>query len=478
MKSGFVFVSAWMALSACGGKAIVPAVYSDRPVASATPSQGAPLPTSLPPPSDAQSASVTTFEQGKTKNGIRVVVVQRNNLPIVDMAVMTDRGYAQQGEGPMKVLAESMILGSKTTPHERFSESRSYFGVYFDTNVLSGATLFTTRTLSPFTGSVFALLAQCIREPELDSDSIAESKTDFAREAVNERKSPPSNVARRLRIDMYGAQHPYSAVVGAETTGGLDKVALQQVYSASFSADHLAVLFVGNTTLAAALVMTERELGAFPKSVLPARPVVDPSVTAATATLIPKVGLAQASMKFGFVGVAASHADYYPLRVLSAYLGGKLNWKLRAGRGATYGASSSFGTRNGPAAFTITANVQNDRLGEALKIVHAEIDKIASDPVDEERLAKARRHVVIADSSLDTSSASEALDELANQIAVTGRPAPTAAELDAVRSIPASELKRVATRYLARSREHVVVEGDPALMGPLEGPVPFTHSND
>ncbi len=101
----------------------------------------------------------------------------------------------------------------------------------------------------------------------------------------------------------------------------------------------------------------------------------------------------------GHVGLARLDPDYTDVLVLNQVLGGqfssRLNAKLREEKGFTYGVRSHFDCRRGPGPFVIAANLQTDRLAEALEDLRREVEALVGDrPPTSSELDDSRRALI------------------------------------------------------------------------------------
>jgi hypothetical protein len=95
--------------------------------------------------------------------------------------------------------------------------------------------------------------------------------------------------------------------------------------------------------------------------------------------LVDKPGAPQSQIRIGWIGVARSTPDYFPITVANTILGGsfssRLNNNLREEHGSR-GASSSFDMRAGASPFFAAAGVQTDKTGRKLKEFFNELEAI------------------------------------------------------------------------------------------------------
>ena len=112
--------------------------------------------------------------------------------------------------------------------------------------------------------------------------------------------------------------------------------------------------------------------------------------------IVDKPGAPQSQVRIGWVGVARSTPDYFPITVLNTVLGGsfssRLNLNLREKHGYTYGAQSQFDMRLGAGPFVAAAGIQTDKTAEALKEFFNELNGILQ-PVPADELTRAKHYV-------------------------------------------------------------------------------------
>src|SRR5207244_547309 len=129
---------------------------------------------------------------------------------------------------------------------------------------------------------------------------------------------------------------------------------------------------------------------ATPATLPPVQPPVRRQVS-----IVDKPGAPQTQIRIGWVGVARSTPDYFPLQVMNTILGGsftsRLNMNLREKHGYTYGATSAFDMRAAPGPFFAAAGVQTDKTSEALKEFFNELNAIRQ-PVPADELARAKHY--------------------------------------------------------------------------------------
>src|SRR4029078_7507016 len=105
----------------------------------------------------------------------------------------------------------------------------------------------------------------------------------------------------------------------------------------------------------------------------------------------------QSTLRLGRPGLAATNADYVPLRLTSTILGGgfssRINQNLRENKGYTYGASAGARSFRNGGGIVGGADVRNAVTGASLKEYMAEYTRIGTELVPDDELAMNKRYV-------------------------------------------------------------------------------------
>src|SRR4029078_6977936 len=140
---------------------------------------------------------------------------------------------------------------------------------------------------------------------------------------------------------------------------------LKAFHAAQIRPSNAVLVVAGDVTADAIVPMLERAFGGWEGTAGGAGAAVPPAaqLTARHVYLIDKPGAAQSQVRIGWVGVARSTPDYFPLRVLNTILGeaftSRLNTNLREVHGYAYGASSRFEMRSSAGGLSAAARRHN-----------------------------------------------------------------------------------------------------------------------
>ena len=184
--------------------------------------------------------------------------------------------------------------------------------------------------------------------------------------------------------------------------------------------------------------------------------------------LIDKPGAPQSQVRIGWVGVARSTPDFFPIQVLNTVLGGafssRLNLNLREKNGYTYGASSQFDMRTAAGPFVAAAGIQTDKTADALKEFFNELNGILQ-PVPADELTRAKHYV-----SLRFPSGFETTGDISarlEQALVYHLPDDYYSKyVQNIEAVTAADVQRVAQKYIQPGRVAVVIAGDRTAIEP------------
>jgi zinc protease len=158
------------------------------------------------------------------------------------------------------------------------------------------------------------------------------------------------------------------------------------------------LIFVGDVTFEEATLLAERALGSWSGGVTVAESVDDRTVQEARRVIVVnKADAPQSELRVGHRGVPRQHADYFPIMVMNAVLGGlfssRINLNLRERNAFTYGAHSSFSWRRGSGPFVVSTAVKSDVTDAATREIIGEITKLREEHIGVEELTLATAYL-------------------------------------------------------------------------------------
>lgn len=472
-----LFALPLLALAAACGPAVIevpPPPLRPPPMAATAPS---PLPVAaIDPLADApKPGPPITFvppviQEARLANGLRVLLVERHEMPIVSVEAAVDRG-ADQAPSAVGAFTGAMLLqGTKTKSAIELSDAFARVGGVNSAWVDWDAAVVSAQVLAPKVPEALALIADVLQNPAFDAKEIERERAKRITAVAQENDSPGALLSNAISKALYGDKHPYGASLlgDAAALKRVDAAALRRFHGAVFQPDHTTVTFAGDITKERAVAEVAKAFGAWtgksaPASV-PAEPP-PPEAKEAKVVLIDRPRASQSSLAVTLPGVPRSSPDYDALVVMNTILGGqfssRLNLNLREKHAYTYGASSSFDLRHGPGPFRAGGAIMRDATAAAAREIFGELDRIRASLVSEEELQGAKQYLVEQlparfETTPSVSGSLSALavyglplDEYATRVARFGR-------------VTREDVQRVATTHLVPERFRLIIVGDAA----------------
>ncbi|HVF35159.1 MAG TPA: pitrilysin family protein, partial [Candidatus Saccharimonadia bacterium] len=324
--------------------------------------------------------------------GIEVVFAERHAVPIVNVELMFDAGYAAD---------QGAALGTSSFAMQMLDEGAGGLDALAISKRAQslGAQLFMGSGVDYSNAGVSALadkldpslelLATLVREPTFPQFEIDRVKKQWIAGIAREKKQPTSIALRVLPPLLYGEGHPYAmpfSGTGTEASiGGLTREHLGAYHAKFVRPDNAKILAVGDTTLAALMPALERHFGGWKASGSPPAKTVAPVELPAAPRvyLVDQPGAQQSTIIAGVLAPSPKAPNHLELNTADSILGGtftsRLNLNLREDKHWSYGAGSFFGGSIGQRPWIVYAPVQTDKTAESLTEMRREIDEYIAD---------------------------------------------------------------------------------------------------
>jgi predicted Zn-dependent peptidase len=479
-----------LALGACGGRDAAfppPPPAPPEPAATSHPAEpelqaaldtpDAPFREKAPAPGPAPAFVPPKIESFSLSNGLRVLMVERHELPIVDVRVVVKAGagdLAGERAGAASFLGAMLEQGTRKRSALQISDDFEAIGAQHGAWVEWDAGFVTTKVLAADLDKGLELLSDVVLNPTFPDAEVERLRARRLASLAQEKNSPGAMASNALAAALYGRAHPYgNSLSGREDDAKkLKRADLLRLYQRLFTPQNAAIVVAGDVTKATLAPKLEAKLAPWRRGpavvgkvpAVPARSADAPRVV-----IVDRPGAPQSQVLVAEPGVPFSNKDRDAIFVMNAILGGmfssRVNLNLREKHAYTYGARSRFSMRHGPGPFTAGGAMVADKTRESVKELLFEIERIRSEDVSPEELSDAKENLRLAmpgrfETVSDVTGALAdlvvydlPLDEYAT------RPARIAA-------VTAADVKRVASTYLHPSSMVVIVVGDRAKVEP------------
>lgn len=422
-------------------------------------------PTPGPPP----ALRLPRIEKRTLPNGLAVWLVERHEVPVVQVDLIVKAGSALDPPGRFglaSLTAAMLDEGAGTRDALAIADEIDYLGAELTTTSHFDFAAVRLHVSAARLSQALAIMADVALRPTFPDHELERVRQERLTRLLQARDDPAQVASLGFSRALFGPTHRYGApeLGTASTLRELTAAELKDFHAAYYQPTRATLVMVGDVTVAQALPLVDKIFGRWK----PARSVPEPVLPAAapprerTVYLIDKPGAAQSQIRIGGLGLPRATPDYFPVLVMNTILGGsftsRLNQNLREQHGYAYGAGSFFDMRRAVGPFLAAAGVQTDKTAEALVEFFKELRGIRQ-PVPADELARAKNYL-----ALRFPRQFETTRDIARQVsdlAVYDLPDDYfATYIERVQAVTAADVRRVAERYIQPERFLVVIVGD------------------
>jgi len=406
-------------------------------------------------------------------NGVRVLFVERHDLPVVSVRVVSSVGAGDRPDArPGATVFMGAMLEQGDGDRSALAISDDYEGLGADHAAWCewDSCVVRAKVLASHLTQALDLVADIVRRPTFPAPEIERQRKRWLASLQQEKSSPPAMEQNAVAAVVFGRRHPYGHGPRGEPVDveklGRDEVVVEWRRTIEPSTTTIAV--AGDVAPAELRELLSARFGAWRGGVATRQPVPraprapkgEPRVV-----LVDVPGAAQSQVYLADEGAPFATPDRIALGVMNGILGGmfssRINLELREAHAYTYGAHSRFSMRHGAGPFLAGGAIFAQHTGDALKLLLVQVARIRDEPVTPEELADAKENARLA-----LPARFESVDDVTGaleDLAVYGLPldeyARRSARIDAV---TAGDVQRVARRWLRPDAMRVVVTGDRA----------------
>jgi len=362
----------------------------------------------LPEPGTPPELRLPKLEHASLRNGLKIVLAERHELPIVNLWLTLDAGYAADQFGlPGTAQAASALLTGGTRMRTALEIN--------DELALSGAQLNAFSTLDVSVVNLSALKAKLDPALALYADVIlnpAFPQADFERQKklqlASIQQEKVTGILMALRVFpglLYGKGHAYgNAFTGSgteESVAKLTRADLVKFHRTWFHPNSATLIVVGDTTLTELTPRLEKLFADWqpgetpPKNIsrvpLPPKPVV---------YLLDRPGAQQSDILAGQIAPPKNNPAEIAMEAMNEILGrefgARINMNLREDKHWSYGARSFLLDARGQQPYVVWAPVQTDKTKESIVEVNKEVHAIVGQrPPTGEELQRVQKSMTL-----------------------------------------------------------------------------------
>jgi len=330
-----------------------------------------------------------------TQQGVKVLFVENNMLPMVDVRIVFDAAGSRDGELPGLALLTNGLLaeGAAGKDAQQLAEGFESVGAQFGNDSLRDMAYVGVRTLTDeqYMNAAINTLADVLVRPDFPRDAF-ERELARMKVALEARKQSPSDIAEEAFFKAVYAEHPYALPVGG-TEESLENITLQDVeafYHRYYVTSNAITVIVGAVDRITAARMVDTIFDGLPAGSKPDPLPPVPNLAEAETVKI-DFPSKQSHIVVGQPGMKRNDEDFFKLYVANHPFGGsgfssRLVETIREERGLAYSVSSYFSPMRERGPFMMSLQTRTDQTDEALQLLQSELDKYVAKGPDKDEL--------------------------------------------------------------------------------------------
>ena len=358
----------------------------------------------VPYPTQKVEFQFPKLQTATLSNGAKVVLAQREGVPLVEMNFQFNFGYAQENNdelGYTNFMMGMLNEGTKKYSSLEFDEvldslgSNLGFGSGLDTSVAS------LSSLKANLSQTLDLAKEALINPTFPEKEIERIKKETLAGIIQEENRPASIAYRNIGKLLYGEEHPYGKPLTgsgiSETISSITRANIMDVHNRAINSAHLTFAVAGDIEMKELVDLLESKFGDWSaNSDLGLKTLTTVELPDnRTVYLIDKPNAQQSYIVAGQLLPPSATDEEIEIDYMNYAIGGsftaRLNMNLREDKSWSYGVRTRLGDAKGQRAMLVTAPVQTDKTSESMaEIVKEYADYLSTKPITQDELAKGK----------------------------------------------------------------------------------------
>jgi zinc protease len=355
----------------------------------------------------AHDLQLPPLREDRLSNGLRILVAERHETPLVNVWLDINAGYAADHDvrpGTARLTSSLLNGGTVRRTALEISEELSLLGAQLNSGCNLDLSTVYVSTLKSTLAQALDIYSDLILNPAFPEADFERARQLQLSAIANEKVTPLQMALRALPPILYGSHHAYGTpLTGSGTEESVSKMTREDVFRFHrtwFKPNNATLIVVGDTTLEEIKPKLEQFFGEWaqaepPNKTLPhlARPA-QPAVY-----LVDKPGALHSIVLAGTIAPPPNSDSEIALETMNNIFGGtfgaRLNMNLREDKHWSYGAGSTLYGARAQRPFLAYASVQGDKTADSIAEMLKEMKGITGDdPVNPDELEKVKQQQI------------------------------------------------------------------------------------
>jgi zinc protease len=343
------------------------------------------------------------FERDFLSNGMELIVANRSAVPVVNIQMSVDAGYAsdQFGELGTSSLAMTMLdEGTKSRSALEISDELARLGAHFNARSGIDSSTVGISALKENLDASLDIYADLVLNPAFPDNELERLRRMRIARIQQEKTQPVGLAIRVFPKLLYGEGHAYSMpLTGSgteESVARISRESLIDYHDTWFRPNNATMIVVGDTTMAEMKPKLERLFRKWEPGTIPAKNVADVELRDTEQVyIIDRPDSEQSIIIAGNIAPAVSDGNEIAVETMNEIIGGsftsRINMNLREDKAWSYGAQTLLLGTKAQRPFIAYAPVQTDKTMESMAEIKRElIEYLGDNPATDEEINKVK----------------------------------------------------------------------------------------
>ena len=355
-----------------------------------------------PPPAAPRPFAFPKADSKTLANGLRVYVIEDHRLPLVSATLNVLAGSAYQAPekaGLASLTATLLREGTATRSSQDIARAVDSAGGSLSASAGDDVATVSMTFMKSFAAQGMELMADITSHPAFAEEEIArqmqQAQSNLSVNYANPEYLAPLAASRALL-----GTHPYAYPNDGtpDTLKGISRDDIAAFYKANYGPARAWIAVAGDVTPAEAYALVEKSFGLWRAEATAEQSFPAPPQRKAQVLIIDMPNAVQTQIVVGQTGIARNHPDFLALQLANQVFGGsfnsRLNMKLRANEGLTYGASSGFGPNRQAGTFEASTFTRTEKTFEATEMIVNLLKEFRANPATEAEFNEAKAYLL------------------------------------------------------------------------------------
>lgn len=356
-------------------------------------------PRPLPPLGEQRAAGEPASVDTVLDNGLRVLVVRRPAVPMVELRLRipfggTEASHSARGE----LLASTLLTGTGRRDRMRVDTDLAIIGADLDTGVDPERLVIAGSALASGLDQLLDVLADVLTDPAYAEDEVNRERGRLV-ERIAVARSQPGTIAREaLQRKRYG-DHPFAREMPqASDVAAATGEQVRELHRTAVLPRGAVLVLVGDVDPDDAVATVDKALSGWRSERSAVRMPELPEVAGGDVLLVNRPGAVQSQIRLSARAIPRTDPRYPALQLANLAFGGYFSSRLveniREDKGYTYHARSALEFAGGTASLLVDSDTASEATAAALLETRYELGRLGIVPPSKSEVDSVREYAI------------------------------------------------------------------------------------